>query len=109
MLIEDDYMVARAIVRILGQLGTTVVGPAGSVALATELAETADFDYALLDINLQGVQAYSVADILMRRRIPFAFLTGYDGLDIQEDYRNVPVLQKPFNLDDLKALWCWGR
>ena len=108
MLIEDDYMVARAIVRMLGQLGIVVVGPVGSVTQATELAETADFDFALLDLNLQGVQAYTVADILLRRKTPFAFLTGYDKADIREKYRNVPLLEKPFNVDDLRALWRWG-
>jgi CheY-like chemotaxis protein len=108
LLIEDEYMVARAIVRAVGQLGVDIVGPAASVASAVELAQTADFDCALLDINLQGLEAYPVADILVRRGKPFAFLTGYDKSDILKDYRHIPMLQKPLRFEALKAMWGWG-
>ena len=108
LLVEDDFMIARALARAIGQLGVDVVGPAATIAHATELAGTADFDCALLDINLQGAKGYTVADILMRRGTPFAFLTGYSKVDIPKDYRHVPLLEKPVTLHALKALWDWG-
>jgi hypothetical protein len=42
------------------------------------------FDWAILDVNLDGQPSYPVADILKRTRVPFAFATGYGakGLDI---------------------------
>jgi CheY-like chemotaxis protein len=106
-LVEDEIMIARALVRVIEQLGVSVVGPAVTIARAAELAGTADFHWALLDINLQGVKAYRVADILMRRGTPFAFLTGYSKSDIPENYGHIPLLEKPVGLRALQALWDW--
>jgi CheY-like chemotaxis protein len=108
LLVEDDFMIARALGRVVRLLGAEVVGPAATIAHATELAGTAEFDCALLDIDLRGVKAYTVADILTRRGMPFAFLTGYSQIDIPKDYKHVPLLEKPVSLHALRALWNWG-
>jgi hypothetical protein len=47
-----------------------------------------------------------VADRLMARGLPFIFTTGYSTPIIPEVYRHVPVLQKPFDLEEvLSALF----
>lgn len=95
LLVEDDFMIASQFARELANLGAEVVGPAGSLSRAIELAETADFDCALVDINLRGFDAYPVADVLLRRGSPVAFVSGYDRSHIPERYKNVPLIQKP--------------
>ena len=39
--------------------------------------------------------------LLVARGIPFLFATGYGSKGIAEQYRNRPVLQKPFRTRDL--------
>jgi hypothetical protein len=45
---------------------------------ARRLARAGHTDLALLDFNLHGKFADEISDILMRRKIPFLFVTGYD-------------------------------
>ena len=95
LVVEDDFLIASQFAGALANLGAEVVGPVGSLGKAIELAETADFDCALVDINLRGLDAYPVADILIRRGAPMAFVSGYDRSHIPERYKNVPLIQKP--------------
>ena len=84
--------------------GAGVLGPAAQVSEALALIETAPCDAALLDINLgQGGTAYAVAERLHAKGIPFAFVTGSDGDDIDERYRDAPVLRKPFGEAELDS------
>jgi CheY-like chemotaxis protein len=66
------------------------------------LAGEAQFDLAMLDVNLAGENSFPVAEILARRGIPFLFATGYGIKGIAEEYRSYPVLQKPFRARDLE-------
>jgi CheY-like chemotaxis protein len=105
LVVEDDFLIASQFAGALANLGAEVVGPVGSLGKAIELAETADFDCALVDINLRGLDAYPVADILIRRGAPMAFVSGYDRSHIPERYKNVPLIQKPVDPSEVaKAL-----
>jgi hypothetical protein len=42
-----------------------------------------------------------VADILVKRGLPFVFSTGYDLRGVPEAYRTKPTLQKPFRSEAL--------
>ena len=44
-----------------------------------------------------------IADILRGRKLPFIFITGYGARGLPEHYRDTPTLQKPFQMQDLKA------
>ena len=94
-------LVAMNIEDMLTELGHEVVGIAGRLEPALELARDGGFDAAMLDVNLAGDRSFPVADLLIERGIPFLFATGY-GLDgIEEKYRDRPVLQKPFRAAEL--------
>jgi CheY-like chemotaxis protein len=95
LVVEDDFLIASQFARALTSFGVEIVGPVGSLGKAIELAETADFDCALVDINLRGLDAYPVADIILRRGSPMAFVSGYDRSHLPERYKNVPLIQKP--------------
>lgn len=98
LVVEDEYLVARPLCRLLTAMGAKIVGPAPTVRQALALLETTDrIDFGLIDINLRGVPAFPIADALIARRVGFAFATGYGDALIPERYRGVAVLQKPFS------------
>jgi CheY-like chemotaxis protein len=101
LIVEDEMLVAMNIEDMLLDLGHEVAGLAGRLAPALALANEAEFDLAMLDVNLAGQQSFPVADVLIGRGIPFLFATGYGIKGIPEAYRDRPVLQKPFRAQDL--------
>lgn len=100
LVVEDEALVAMMLEDMLGDLGCTVVGPAGTLAAALELCR-APVDGALLDVNVGGQPVYPVADALAARGIPFLFVTGYAGTDIEPRYGRALTLRKPFDTDSL--------
>ncbi len=101
LVVEDECLVAFSLVDDLVELGYTVVGPAFSNEAAQRLASAVSVDGALVDVNLDGVNAFEVAEILRARSIPFTFVTGY-GHPSDSRFADVPVLQKPFAASDLR-------
>jgi CheY-like chemotaxis protein len=102
VLIEDEHVVVESLARALRQLGADVVGTAATVEQALALLDaTTEIDGAVLDINLRGIRAYSVADTLIARGVPLVFTTGYSAPVIPEAYRRVPLLLKPFSPDEI--------
>ena len=105
LVVEDEMLVSMLVEDMLSDLGCEVVGPAAELDEAMSLAESADIDLALLDVNLGGKPIFPVADALKRRGVPFAFASGYGEAGLSEDHRGATVLQKPFREADLaKAL-----
>lgn len=100
LIVEDEYFIATDLKRALAEAGAIVVGPAGTLASAQALVDD-DIDLALLDVNLDGEHSYPLANRLHERAVPFAFLTGYDQWALPPAYRDVPRLDKPFDLAHL--------
>jgi CheY-like chemotaxis protein len=100
LLIEDEALVGLLIADSLSALGYMVVGPVSTLSGACEHAQNAAIDAALVDLNLHGLAADPVAEILTRRNIPFMFVSGYDDPP-PAPYRDVGILHKPFTTDDL--------
>ena len=88
----------------LCDLGCTSVGAAVSLDQALALVNAQAFDAALVDVNLDGVKSYPIADALAARGVPFAFSTGYSGQSLDDGYRYRPVLGKPYREADLVAM-----
>ncbi len=101
LVVEDEMMVSMLIEDMLTDLGCTVVGPASRLDEAIELANTAEIDCAVLDVNLGGQPIFPLADILRAKGAPFAFATGYGDAGLREVDKGSPVLQKPFREGDL--------
>ena len=101
LVVEDEMLVAMNIEDMLLALGHEVAGIAGRLAPALALAQEGEFDLAMLDVNLAGEPSFPVADVLRARGIPFFFATGYGREGLHDDYRDAPVLQKPFRSRDL--------
>ena len=103
LVVEDNALLATLVVRQLKMMGASAVGPVARLDVATELAETAEIDIALLDVDLDGTMIWPAADCLLRRGIPFLFATGYQAsLVVPERFRDCPVMAKPFKSGELQ-------
>jgi CheY-like chemotaxis protein len=103
LIVEDELMIRMLLEGMLEDLGHTVAGQAGSIEEALTLAKQAEFDVALLDVNLNGKPITPVVAILAERGLPFVFASGYGQRGVPEAYRDSPALQKPFQSDALAA------
>ena len=102
LVVEDETIVAMLLEQMLEELNCEVVGVAGQVSTATELARTTNADVAILDMNLAGQRVDPVAQALADRNVPFIFASGYGEDGLSAEWKGRPVLPKPFRLDQLK-------
>jgi CheY-like chemotaxis protein len=102
LIVEDELLIALELRSIVEQLGGTVVGPAGSVEGALELLADTTPNAALLDADLRGDRVTPVAQACRDRSIPFALVTGYGRLELEEQLlQSAPRVRKPFDSRDI--------
>lgn len=101
LLVEDDAMIAQLMTDFLEELGCVVVAVATRLDQAMEQARTLTLDLALLDVNLAGQVTYDAADLLRARGVKLVFATGDAAATLPAKLRDVPVLSKPFRLEQL--------
>jgi DNA-binding response OmpR family regulator len=102
--VEDEPMIRMMVADMLEELGHTVVVEAAHIDQALELAQSAEFDLVILDVNLKGKLITPVAELIRSRGCPIIFATGYGPEGVPEEFRDFPALQKPFQLENLAAL-----
>jgi DNA-binding NarL/FixJ family response regulator len=95
LLVEDEPLVAMALIDELEQAGITVVGPAASLEGALALVAESRIDAAILDVELQRKLVFPAADLLAERGVPFILTTGHDAEALPERYADVPNCPKP--------------
>jgi DNA-binding response OmpR family regulator len=104
LVLEDEHIVAMDIAEELRDGGWTVVGPAGSVAMANKLIEAGSPQVALLDVNLNGSDSFGLAERLIEEGVRVIFLTGYSASSIPERFSGCPVIAKPVDLPYLNSV-----
>ena len=104
LVVEDELMIRMLLEDMLGELGYTVAAEAARIDEALEATKTAEFDLAILDVNLDGQPISPVVDALVARGTPFVFATGYGERGLPEPYRDRPTLKKPFQMEGLKQM-----
>lgn len=113
LVVEDQYLVADEMRRMIVAMGGEVLGPVAHSAAATALLERSTLDCAILDINLGEGDAYPVAAELKRRSVPFLFATGCEPWVIPKEFRDVPRLDKPLTsktlADAVRRMGCSAR
>jgi DNA-binding response OmpR family regulator len=102
LVVEDEGLIAMVLVDFLEDLGFKVVGPHAKLEPAVAAAKSEHFDVALLDVNLGGNSVYPVADELIARGIPFAFMTGHDARSLPAPYHEIASLSKPYTAIDVE-------
>jgi CheY-like chemotaxis protein len=103
LVVEDEMLLAMMLEDMLDDLGYRTI-KAARLAKATELAATAEVDCAILDVNLDRETSYPVAEALRQRGIPFVFSTGYGAVGLNTEYRDCPILSKPYSQQELKRV-----
>jgi two-component sensor histidine kinase/CheY-like chemotaxis protein len=106
LLVEDEPLVGMVMRSTLEEAGFVVIGPIMNLDEAIEVADTQQFDTAILDVNIGGELVYPLAELLSIRKIPFVFMTGYDDAAIEPAFRDVLTLQKP--LDEVALMHILG-
>ncbi|WP_247635393.1 response regulator [Methylobacterium sp. 37f] len=103
LLVEDESLIAMLGEDMLLDLGCEVA-VAMRLEKAVAMARATAFDLAILDVNLGETVSYPVADVLFARCIPFIFATGYGAAGIDPAYGAVPVMQKPYQVDQMAGM-----
>src|SRR5258708_39391429 len=98
-LVEDEVMIRMMVADMLEELGYRVVAEAGEINEAIRLAQSAEFDLAILDVNVNGKVISPVADLITARNRPFIFATGYGSAVPPAGYPQRPPVPKPLHIE----------
>lgn len=100
LVVEDNYLMAQVICDFIRDCGMEPVGPACDLEAGLELARQGNIVGAVLDINLNGRASFPICALLLRRGVPFLFLTGYSVHTARDlipaDFRLAAHIEKPF-------------
>jgi CheY-like chemotaxis protein len=103
LIVEDEFLVRMMLEDFLQSLGCNVVAAASTLSEALRLAQTAEIDLAVLDVNLNGSYIYPAAALLKSRNVPIVFATGYGREGLADEWQVYPVLQKPYGETQLQT------
>jgi PAS domain S-box-containing protein len=101
LVVEDDFYLAGDAERALRGAGALVQGPYPSQSQAEDALARQRPDCAMIDINLGSGPSFELAKQLRQHRVPFVFLTGYDGDVIPAEFSDVTCLHKPIEFGDM--------
>jgi CheY-like chemotaxis protein len=98
LVVEDRYLIATEIARMLRDLGCQPVGPAPDVSAGLRMVarDPGPLGCAVLDVDLRGEGVYPLASELRRRGVPILFATGYDHWSLPAEWHGTPRIGKPF-------------
>jgi CheY-like chemotaxis protein len=104
LIVEDEALIAMMLEEWVVELGHTPVGPVGNVAKALALINETVCDAAILDYNLGGETAGPISELLATRNVPFAFASGDHAVEIDERFRQRPMLPKPYVFESVHTV-----
>jgi len=109
LVVGDDAMVGMLLEDMVLDCGDDVIGPVARFEDAPALARAAEFDVAVLDLNLNGTLSYPIAEVIRCRGIPIILVTGYGLEGLRDGFQGCPTLQKPSSQSDfaqaVAAVW----
>ena len=104
LIIEDEMLILMMIEDMLADLGCESIAVASKIGQAITLIDDQVFDAAMLDLNLNGMESYPIADALAARDVPYFFSTGNSLSNVKDGYRDQGVLKKPFTFEQLSNM-----
>ena len=104
MVVEDDFLAALDLKRLVEERAGKVAGPVGRLEQAQQLARSERLDGAILDVKLNGVDSLQLADDLIARDIPVVLVTGFDVATLPKRFAETPRLPKPLSEDAFDRL-----
>ncbi|HTR84980.1 MAG TPA: helix-turn-helix domain-containing protein [Reyranella sp.] len=103
LVVEDNYFMAKTVCELVRDCGFDVAGAVGRVEAGQRFLEENHVDGAIVDINLDGTPSFPLCDELVRRSVPFFFLTAYERSAIPDAFRNTRLLTKPVEMKDFRS------
>ena len=104
VIVEDEWFLVTMLEDMVVELGHIVVGVASKLKDGLVMAEQGEFDFAILDVSLNGEMSHPIADVLDARGLPYAFATGYGASGVNGARRQAATLTKPFSIEDLRRV-----
>jgi CheY-like chemotaxis protein len=110
LVVEDEPLIGLLLKDMLEDLGYAMIGPIALYEEALAAAREAEFEIAILDLNIQGKSAAPIADALAAKDISYIFATG-NNTRLPAGHSHVRTLAKPFRTEELgHALKeCWAN
>ena len=102
LVVEDEFLVAALLEDTLSGFGCRVIGPASTVEAGLELIRTQRIEAAVLDVNIDGLPVFPIADALAAKGVPFIFATGYGRAGVADRHGERSVLEKPYESRSLR-------
>lgn len=109
LIIEDDEVMRKAMVRIFEDDGHKVVAAADGTQLSKVLDDSA-IDLIILDIGLPWINGFELAELMKAHKdlknIPLIFVSGRTSeADMKEGFAvgADDFIKKPFDVDQIKA------
>jgi DNA-binding response OmpR family regulator len=103
LIIEDELQDVEWLDGRVREFGYAVSGAAGTFWESRTALANWNFDAVLLDIDVDEQQSYQIADLLLDRKIPFAFLIG-DKKSFEARHASIPLLKKPYTRAELRPM-----
>jgi len=110
LILDDQQLIAFEMAKLLEENGFKVSGPYANVSTALASFQDIAPDIAILDINMgDGTTSEILADEMMAKKLPFAFVTGYGSVEvIPPRFESIIKMHKPVKpsafLDMVKKL-----
>jgi DNA-binding response OmpR family regulator len=109
LVVDDDVMISRTLVRGLSRIGWEPACEAGSGAALKKLAEE-KFDVLLIDFQMPDLNGMEIAGRLrdLGWGNPIILMTGRPDLVSRDELKRLDVkcLPKPFDMETLKRSIC---
>ena len=103
LVVEDEFYLAMDLKEGIERAGGTVLGPCADVAGGLAQLEGEAAHCAVVDINLGEGPSFAMAEELVRRRLPFLLLTGYDAPTIPAELAHIERIEKPAEIERVLA------
>lgn len=104
LIVEDEALVALNLESMLEELGCRIIGPIMRLDRAlTAVGEGLVPQAAILDVNLGGERVFPLAHMLATAKVPIVFATGYGRDGLPDEWRDTPVVQKPYTLEQVSV------
>jgi len=104
LLVEDEPLIALDGEHILRSTGVDEVVWVRNLADGIQSVDAKQFHAALLDLRLGTDSSIPLAQRLAALNVPFGFLTGFHGDAIPSEYKDRPIVPKPFTPQQLSNL-----
>jgi DNA-binding NtrC family response regulator len=100
-IIEDDFLIALDLEKILGDMGCDVVGIRSDVNSSLQLITGTQIDVAIVDYILANGTSVDVIAALRARKLPCVICSGRPKREMTTAFPDLPSIEKPFRPEEI--------